>query len=85
MHGITTERAIMEGDDLENVLITFNNLVGQSDFIVAHNISFDEKILRAELLRKGVSGDFEKKRKLCMMQTFYGLLQALRLLWVQMA
>ncbi|MCK5170842.1 MAG: 3'-5' exonuclease [Bacteroidales bacterium] len=67
VHGISTERAINDGEDLEKVLITFNELVGQADYIVAHNISFDEKILGAELLRKGIRSDFGKKRKLCTM------------------
>ena len=44
-HGITTEQAINEGEDLEKVLIAFNKLVEQADYIVAHNISFDEKIV----------------------------------------
>ncbi len=68
VHGISTEMAINEGEELETVLIMFNNLVEQADFIVAHNISFDEKILGAELLRKGIRSDFGGKRKLCTMQ-----------------
>lgn len=67
VHGITTERALKEGKNLEEVLMIFNKLVGQADFIVGHNISFDEKILGAELLRKGIRSEFEKKRKLCTM------------------
>ena len=68
IHGISTEKAINEGEELEKVLIKFNKLVGQADFIVAHNISFDEKIVGAELLRKGIRSDFERKRKLCTMK-----------------
>ncbi len=68
IHGISTEKAINEGEDLEKVLIKFSKLVKQSDFIVAHNISFDEKILGAELLRKDIQSDFNRKRKLCTMQ-----------------
>jgi len=68
VHRITTERAIKEGEELEKVLNSFSVLVEQADFIVAHNISFDEKILGAELLRKGVNGDFPRKRKLCTMK-----------------
>jgi DNA polymerase III subunit epsilon len=68
IHGITTERAIDMGANLEKVLLAFSELVKQADFIVAHNISFDEKILGAELLRKRVRCDFEKKRKLCTMK-----------------
>ena len=68
IHGISTEKAINEGEELEKVLIKFNKLVEQADFIVAHNISFDEKIVGAELLRKGIRSDFERKRKLCTMK-----------------
>lgn len=69
VHGISTERAINEGEDLVTVLNEFNDLINRSDFIVAHNISFDEKIVGAELLRKRVQSDFNRKRKLCTMQT----------------
>ena len=67
VHGISTEQAIAEGVDLEKVLNQFNSLVEKADFIVAHNISFDEKILGAELLRKNIRSEFEGKRKLCTM------------------
>lgn len=69
IHGISTEKAIKEGADLETILNKFNKLVEQADFIIAHNISFDEKILGAELLRKEIRSDFNKKRKLCTMQS----------------
>jgi len=68
VHGISTEKAINEGEELEKVLLMFNELVEQSDFIVAHNISFDEKIVGAEFLRKGIRSDFGRKRKLCTMR-----------------
>ena len=68
VHGISNEKAINEGEELVNVLIKFNDLVKKADFIVAHNISFDEKILGAELLRKEIRSDFGRKRKLCTMQ-----------------
>ena len=69
VHGISTERANNEGEDLVRVLNEFNELVERSDFIVAHNISFDEKILGAELLRKRIQSNFNRKRKLCTMQS----------------
>ncbi len=68
VHGITTERAIKEGEDLESVLTEFNELIERSDYIVAHNISFDEKILGAELLRKRIESNFSRKKKLCTMK-----------------
>jgi DNA polymerase-3 subunit epsilon len=69
VHGISTEKAINEGVALEMVLKKFNELVEQADYIVAHNISFDEKILGAELLRKRIQSNFNRKRKLCTMQS----------------
>ncbi len=69
VHGISTEKAINEGVALEMVLRKFNELVEQTDFIVAHNISFDEKIIGAEFLRKKIQSDFNRKRKLCTMQS----------------
>jgi len=69
VHGISTERAIKEGENLELILNKFNEKVEQADFIVAHNISFDEKILGAELLRKKIQSDFNRKRKLCTMES----------------
>lgn len=72
VHGISTERANNEGQDLIAVLNEFNDLVNRSDFIVAHNISFDEKIVGAEFLRKRIQSDFNRKHKLCTMQTATG-------------
>lgn len=68
IHGISTEKALDEGQDLKTVLSEFNELVEQADYIVAHNISFDEKILGAELIRKEISSNFEQKEKLCTMK-----------------
>lgn len=68
VHGISTEKAMKEGKNLENTLQHFNESVSKANFIIAHNISFDEKIIGAELLRKGVLSDFETKRKLCTMK-----------------
>ena len=72
VHGISTEKAINEGKDLEKVLNKFNELIEQANFIIAHNISFDEKILGAELLRKKIQNNFNIKRKLCTMQSSTG-------------
>jgi len=45
IHGISTERAIKEGTSLRTVLTEFSKAVDRSKFLVAHNISFDEKIV----------------------------------------
>ena len=68
VHRITTERAIKEGEELEKVLNSFSELVKQADFIVAHNISFDEKIMGAEFLRKDMVSRLFDNPKVCTMQ-----------------
>ena len=69
VHGISTERAIAEGKDLRTVLSTFNELVGEAKFLVGHNISFDDKIVGAELLRTNIQSDFNRKNKICTMMS----------------
>ena len=68
VHGISTERALQEGQDLKAVLEQFKALIEQSTFLVAHNISFDEKIMGAEFLRKHFDNPIPLKRKICTMQ-----------------
>ena len=67
IHGITTERAISEGMDLFGVLQDFHVLINQADFLVAHNMSFDEKIVGAELLRNNLTNTIETSNKICTM------------------
>lgn len=68
IHQISTERALRDGENLETVLTKFNKLIARSSYIVAHNMSFDEKILGAEFLRLGITSSFKSKRKLCTMK-----------------
>tara|TARA_Y100000385_G_scaffold291752_1_gene371983 strand:+ start:2185 stop:2754 length:570 start_codon:yes stop_codon:yes gene_type:complete len=69
VHGITTAMANKNGVPLFDVLLKFNKSVKQADYIVAHNISFDEKIMGAELLRKDIPSSFESTKKLCTMKS----------------
>ena len=52
-----------------DILTKFKAPVEQADHIVVHNISFDEKIMGAELLRNDVESNFETTRKLCTMKS----------------
>ncbi len=54
VHGISTEKAMAEGDDLTTVLNAFRGAMLKSEMLVAHNISFDEKIVAAEFIRKKI-------------------------------
>lgn len=65
IHGITTERAEREGHLLEEVLAEFTTAVDRADCVVAHNISFDEKIVGAELVRKNMLNTLVAKKSIC--------------------
>lgn len=68
IHGITTERAGREGVALKKVLEEFSGLIDESGFLVAHNMSFDEKIVGAEFLRKGIKNSLFQTERLCTMK-----------------
>ena len=55
VHGITTDKAIAEGQDLTEILNKFREAMMTSEYLVAHNISFDEKIVGAEFIRKKIA------------------------------
>ncbi len=69
IHGISTERALIEGQAIKSVLENFQALVGQAGYLVAHNMSFDEKIIGAEFLRNGMQNSIQTKNKICTMHS----------------
>jgi DNA polymerase III epsilon subunit-like protein len=69
IHGISNEKAINEGKHLSAVLHNFQSLISQAEVLVAHNMSFDEKIVGAEFLRKGMPNTIPSKRKICTMES----------------
>lgn len=69
VHGISTERAMAEGVDLNEVLLLFREAMLRAQFLVAHNISFDEKIVGAEFIRKRVPALPRKLARVCTMQS----------------
>ena len=65
VHGITTELALEQGDDLRLVLEQFVLALEQTRVVVGHNIDFDLNIIGAEFLRCGFKNYFEGKLQLC--------------------
>lgn len=62
IHGITTEKALTEGVDVDEVLGRFvEGWVKPSDVIVGHNVSFDINVVGAEFIRQGRPNPFEGK------------------------
>lgn len=68
VHGITTERALAEGIPLAEALDEILPRIEQAAVVVAHNISFDEKILGAECLRLGRPHPLAGKKTRCTMK-----------------
>ena len=54
VHGISTDKANDFGIHLANASFLFRNLVERADVVVAHNISFDVKIMTRALWLAGV-------------------------------
>lgn len=67
IHRITTKRAIEEGTDLLTVLDIFNYEISKADELIAHNMSFDEKIIGAEFIRKNIKSELFNKKRVCTM------------------
>ncbi len=69
LHGITTDRARAEGISIESALLALDHDLLNADYIVAHNIAYDEKIIGAEFIRVGLSNTLETKDTICTMLT----------------
>jgi DNA polymerase-3 subunit epsilon len=67
VHGISTARALAEGESLISVLKEFSAAAGKSEIIVAHNLKFDESVISAECLRIGIALPFSGKKRICTM------------------
>lgn len=68
LHGITTAVATETGTDLQDVLTLFVDQVRAAECLVAHNMSFDERIVGAELIRKEMSSELFERERICTMQ-----------------
>jgi DNA polymerase III epsilon subunit-like protein len=69
IHGISTERALAEGKDLLEVLKEFQAALGRAEYLIAHNLSFDEKIMGAEFLRNNLPDTIPSKVRICTMNS----------------
>ena len=65
IHGISTQKALAEGHELNEVLQIFAEDVADSTIVAGHNVDFDLNIVSAEFIRKGLQCDLLKKSKIC--------------------
>jgi len=68
IHGITNEIANASGSPLNVVLQDFKETISHADFLVGHNIGFDEKIIGAEFLRNKMRNHLLGKSTICTMK-----------------
>lgn len=65
IHGISHDEAMSSGSDLQTVLSAFTGAVQNSAAVISHNVSFDEKIVGAEMLRNKMSNVLGSATKVC--------------------
>jgi DNA polymerase-3 subunit alpha len=69
IHRITNERANEEGLPLSQVLEEFVSCIKESNFLVAHNIDFDNKVTGSEFLRMGMNNYMNDIIHVCTMNS----------------
>jgi DNA polymerase III epsilon subunit-like protein len=75
IHKISTERALRDGISLSDALGRFADALDEASVLVAHNMDFDNKVVAAELFRKGMHSDLETLKeveKFCTMKSATG-------------
>ncbi len=55
IHGISTQLAQEKGENLEDVLVLFNEALSKSKFVVGQNVKFDLNIMGCEYVRKDIN------------------------------
>lgn len=68
VHGITTERAMVEGYPIADVLGELASAASAARVVVAHNASFDGSVIGAEYLRLGLTPPFTPQSMICTMR-----------------
>ena len=69
IHRITNERAKKEGQSISSVLEAFSKDLENSNFIVAHNISFDNKVTASEFFRLNMKNSMRDIVNICTMNS----------------
>ena len=57
-----------KGADLEEILDKFFATVEKTDYVIAHNLNFNENVVAAEYIRKNKDINLFKKERICLMQ-----------------
>lgn len=65
---IDVEDVEKKGAPLLEILEKFSESVDQVEYMFAHNLTFNESVVAAEYLRKGINHNMFKKERFCIMQ-----------------
>lgn len=65
IHGISQARALAEGLPIQVVLGQFSAALDAANWMVAHNLDYDEKVMGAEFIRARLPDLFKGKKKAC--------------------
>ena len=57
-----------KGENLEDILLSFNDSIKEVEFLFSHNNAFNENVVAAEFLRKGINHSIFSKDRFCLMQ-----------------
>lgn len=68
IHRISTEKALAEGQPVKGVLDSFKKAIDTVEYVIAHNIDFDTKVIGAEFIRKGISHNLFNTEQYCTMR-----------------
>ena len=71
LHGISNDKALQVGKDLEVVLDEFSQDINSAVVIIGHNIEFDKRVIGAEFIRTGRKDIIATKISICTMKTSY--------------
>ncbi len=69
IHGITTERAHLEGLNIIKVLAEFAEDLSESDLVIAHNIDFDFPVINCEFKRIKMKNKLHRIERFCTMKS----------------
>ena len=68
IHGISTELALADGKNLDEVLEKFNLALEKSSFVIGHNVSFDINVIGCEFYRQQIKNSLSSKK---LLDTFF--------------
>jgi DNA polymerase III subunit epsilon len=69
IHKISTQKATEQGTELHIVLNEFNKYVTNTDYLIAHNLSFDINVVASELYRFKIDSEIFDKNQICTMES----------------